>query len=190
MAFFVESTWIWVVLAAAVFALGYSMFVNDKKNRTLLLTVLASALVLVGGLALERNIETDKEAIRRTMKEISAAIRADDLKLVTSYTAPDAEKLRSLATVGMNQAKLSTVIFSNINIKVNDATVPVTAEVFLVANFRGRLKGQTMFGESDFFDQFQFTVIFEQHDKRWLATDDIIFDPRFPLKYGDSRLAL
>lgn len=191
MAFFVEHAWIWVVFAAVVFALGYSMFVNDKKNRTLLATVLASALVLVGGLALERYIETDKEAIRRTMKEISAAIRADDLALVKTYTATDAELLRGVATAGMNQAKLSTVTFSNITIKINDSTVPVTAELHFTAAFRGRLKGNTMFGDGDFFDRYEFTVIFEKHDDgkggvRWLATDEIIFDNRFPLKFTNS----
>ena len=183
MAIFVESVWVWVILAVVVFILGYSMFVNDKKNRTLLLTVLASALVLCGGLALERYVETDKEAIRRTMKEISTAIKADDITLVKTYTAPDANQLRDLATNGMNQAKLTTVHFSNIDIKVNDATVPVTAELDFTAAFRGRLKGQTMFGEGEFFDRYNFTVLFEKHDNRWLATDDIVFDGRFPLKF-------
>ena len=181
MAIFVESIWIWVILAVVVFVLGYSMFINDKKNRTLLLTVLASALVLCGGLALERYIETDKEAIRRTMKEISTAIKADDIALTKTYTAPDANQLRDLATVGMNQAKLTTVHFSNIDIKVNDMTVPMTAELNFTTAFRGRLKGQSMFGEGEFYNRYPFTVIFEKHDDRWLATDDIIFDNRFPL---------
>ena len=183
MAIFVESVWVWVILAVVVFVLGYSMFVNDKKNRTLLLTVLASALVLCGGLALERYVETDKEAIRRTMKEISTAIKADDIALVKTYTAPDADQLRDLATAGMNQAKLTTVNFSNIDIKINDMTVPMTAELDFTASFRGRLKGQTLFGDGEFFDRYNFTVIFEKHDDRWLATDDIIFDNRFPLKF-------
>lgn len=183
MALFVESVWIWVVIAAVVFAFGYSMFVNDKRNRTLLVTVLASAIVLCGGLALERYVETDKEAIRRTMREIATIIKADDLERVKTYTAPDAEQLRDLATRGMGMAKLTVVNFSNINIKLNDATVPMTAELNFTAAFRGRTKDSSLFGDGDFFNQYQFTVLFEKHGDRWLATDDIIFDGRFPIKF-------
>lgn len=186
MNFFVENAWVWVVLAVIVFAVGYSIFINDKKNRTLLVTILASAVVLSGGLALERYIETDNEAIRRTMKEISAAVRADDIELVKTYTAPDAGKLRGLATAGMNMAKLTTVNFRNIEIKINDSTVPTTAELRFSVTFRGRAKKNTVWGEGEFFNRYSFTAIFEKHDDRWLATDEVIFDNQFPLNYSNT----
>jgi hypothetical protein len=190
MAIFVESVWIWVVLGIVVFAVGYSLFVNNKKSSTLLLTVLASAIVLFGGLALERYIETDNEAIRRTLKEISAAIRSDSIEQVKTYTAPDAEKLRGLATAGMNMATLSTVNFSNVEIKVNDATVPVTAELRFTVTFRGRSKNNPLWGEGEFFNRYKFTAIFEKHGNCWLATDEVIFDPQFPLSYSNTSFVL
>ena len=185
MSFLFEHTWIWVVLAAITGFIGYSRFVNDKKNRTLLMTVIATAVVLIGGVALERFIETDQEALRRTLKEISAAITSDDFALVKTYTAPDAEKLRGLAAEGMARAKLSQVIFRNIEIKVNDSTVPTTAELRFSVIFSGRPKDVTWLGigDAEFRDQFRFTAVFEKHDNRWLATDEVLFDDRFPLSY-------
>jgi len=188
MSFLFEHTWIWVVFAAIVGFIGYSRFVNDKKNRTLLITVIATAVVLIGGVALERYIETDREALRRTLKEISAAITADDLKTVLSYTAPDAEKLRGLAAEGMTRAKLSLVNFRNIQIQINDATSPITAELRLIVLFRGSPKDKTWLGmgDAEFIDQFRFTAVFEKHEKGWLATDEVLFDDRFPLSYMNT----
>jgi ketosteroid isomerase-like protein len=187
MTFLFELTWVWVVFAAIVGGIGYSMFVNDKKNRTLLVTIIATVVILIGGVALERSIETDREAIRRTLKEISAAITADDLKTVLSYTTPDAAQLRGVATAGMAQAKLSLVHFRNIEINVNDMTVPTTAELSFIVTFRGSAKGNTFLGGSEFFDQYKFPrVVFEKHDTRWLATDEVDFDIRFPLSYGNT----
>jgi len=187
MTFLFENTWIWVVLAAITGFIGYSKFVNDKKNRTLLATILATAVVLIGGVALERCIETDREALRRTLKEISAAIKDDDFAAVNTFIAPDAEKLRGLAAAGMNQAKLSVVHFGNVDIKVNDATVPTTAELRFIVTFRGRSKNNSfLWGDADYLDRFRFTAIFEKHDKRWLATDEILFDDRFPLNYMNT----
>jgi len=185
MSFLFEHTWIWVVLAAITGFIGYSLFVNDKKNRTLLITVIATAVVLIGGVALERYIETDREALRRTLKEISAAITSDDFALVKTYTAPDAEKLRGLAAEGMARAKLSRVIFRNIEIRVNDATVPTTAELRFSVFFSGRSKDRTLLGigDAEFHDQFRFSAVFEKHEKGWLATDEVIFENRFPLSY-------
>jgi len=188
MSFVFEHTWIWVVFAAIVGFIGYSRFVNDKKNRTLLITVIATAVVLIGGVALERYIETDREALRRTLKEISAAITADDLKTVLSYTSPDAEKLRGLAAEGMTRAKLSLVNFRNIQIQINDATSPITAELRFIVLFRGSPKDKAWLGigDAEFIDQFRFTAVFEKHDDRWLATDEVIFDDRFPLSYMNT----
>ena len=185
MSFLFENAWIWVVLAAIVGFIGYSMFVNDKKNRTLLVTIIATAVVLFGGLALERYIETDNEALRRTLKEISAAIRADDFAQVRTYIAPDADQLRGLAAEGMARATLSLVNFRNIEIKVNDMTVPTTAELRFSVIFRGRPKDRTWLGlgDAEFIDQYKFTAVFEKHDNRWLATDEVLFDNRFPLSY-------
>ena len=188
MSFLFEHVWIWVVLAAVVFFIGYSIFINDKKNRTLLTTVIATAVVLIGGIALERSIETDREAIRRTLNEIAAAIKADDIETVKTHIAPDASHLRGLATYGMAEANLSAVWFSNVEIKVNDLTVPTTAELRFVVAFRGRGKGNSPFVSSDFefFDRYRFTVLFEKHGDRWLATDDILFDDRFPLNFSNT----
>ena len=187
MTFFLEHTWIWIVFAAFVGFVGYSQFVNDKKNRTLLITVIATAVVLVGGVALERYVETDREALRRTLKEISAAIKSDDFAQVKTYIAPDAAQLRGLAAEGMRMAKLSVVHFGNVEIKVNDATVPTTAELQFIVTFRGSSKDRSfMLGDAEFLDRFRFTAVFEKHGDRWLATDDVLFDNRFPLSYVNT----
>ena len=187
MSFFVEHIWVWVVFAVIVGFIGYSMFVNDKKNRTLLVTIIATAVVLIGGVALERYIETDNEALRRTLTEISAAIKADDFTTVKTYIAPDAAQLRGLAAEGMRMTKLSIVHFGNVEIKVNDSTVPTTAELRFIVSFRGSSKDSSfILGDAEFFDRFRFTTIFEKHGDRWLATDEVLFDDRFPLSYMNT----
>ena len=187
MSFLFEHTWVWLVFAAIVGFIGYSMFVNDKKNRTLLVTVIVTVVVLVGGVALERYIETDREALRRTLTEIAAAIKADDFKTVNTYIAPDATQLRGVAAAGMGMAKLSLVHFGSVEIKVNDSTVPTTAELQFIVSFRGRSKDRSfILGDAEFFDRFRFTAIFEKHGDRWLATNDVLFDNHFPLSYTNT----
>ena len=84
-------------------------------------------------------------------------------------------------------AKLSLVHFGNVEIKVNDATVPTTAELHFIVSFRGSTKDKSaIWGDAEFFDRFRFTAVFEKHDDRWLATDDILFDNRFPLSYTNT----
>ncbi|MDR1492768.1 MAG: hypothetical protein LBT05_08610 [Planctomycetaceae bacterium] len=181
MNFLFEHQWIWIVFAGAVFVLGYSAFVNGKRNKTLVLTVAASLTALIGGLTLEHFIVTDRETIRQTLREISAAIRADNIEKVKSFITTDADVLRGVAERGMSQAKLTTVNFSNVEIKINDATSPVTAELSFTVFFRGKLKGSSIFGNSDFFDRYSFTVIFEKNGDKWLATDAVKYDQRFPI---------
>jgi ketosteroid isomerase-like protein len=183
MNFFFEHQWIWIVLAGIIFVIGYSTFLNNKQNKTLFLTIAAAMIVLVGGLALEHFIITDKEAIRRTLRDISAAIRADNLEKVKSFTTPDAFVLRDVATRGMAQAKLTTVNFTNVNIKINDATSPVTAELSFTVFFRGRLKGHSLFGDGEFFDRYSFIALFEKNGDQWLATDNVKYDQRFPISH-------
>jgi hypothetical protein len=187
MTFLFENFWVWVIFAMIVGFIGYSMFVNDKKNRTLLITIIATAVVGIGGVALELYIETDNEVLRRTLKEIATAIKADDIAKVKSYTAPDAEQLRGVATEGMKRARLSLVHFGNVEIKVNDMTSPMTAELRFIVTFRGSSKDNSfILGDAEFFDRYSFTATFEKHGDRWLATDDVLFDNRFPLNYMNT----
>ncbi|MDR1385224.1 MAG: hypothetical protein LBJ67_15450 [Planctomycetaceae bacterium] len=183
MNFFFEYQWIWVVFAGVAFAIGYSAFINNKQNKTLLTTIAAAVVVLIGGLTLEHFIITDKETIHQTLRGISAAIRADDIEKVKSFTTPDAVVLRDVATRGMTQVKLTTVNFSNVTIKINDATSPVTAELSFIVFFRGKLKGNSMFGDGEFFDRYSFTALFEKNGDQWLATDDVRYDQRFPISH-------
>ena len=107
--------------------------------------------------------------------------------LLKTYIAPDAPKLRGLAAEGMQRAKLSIVYFGNVEIKINDSTVPTTAELRFIVTFRGSSKDHSFFlGDAEFFDRFRFTALFEKHGDRWLATDDILFDPNFPLSYVNT----
>ncbi|MCL2346642.1 MAG: nuclear transport factor 2 family protein [Planctomycetaceae bacterium] len=185
-----ESKLFWIIAGIITFGIGYGFFANSRSNKTLLITLISTAVVLIGGLTLEHFVVTDAETIRATFRQVSTAICDDDLDRVKTFIVPNADHIRGVAVSGMSQARLDVVNFSNFGIQINDATVPTTAQVSFTVTFHGRLKEGTFLSGQPFGERYHFTVTLEKSEKKWLVTDDIIFDNRFPLSYGNTQPVL
>ena len=181
-----ESKLFWIIAGIITFGIGYGFFANSRSNKTLLITLISTAVVLVGGLTLEYFVVTDAETIRATFRQVSSAICDDDLDRVKTFIARDADQIRGVAVSGMSQARLDVVNFSHFEIQVNDATVPTTARVGFMVTFHGRLREGTLLSGQPFGERYHFTVTLEKSGKRWLVTDDVVFDDGFPLSYGNT----
>ena len=133
---FLENIWIWFGLAFVVVAIGYYVFLNDRKIRTLGITAGAVVAVLAVGFSLYFFVDTDRKSISRMLTGLATAIEQDDLEsILEHYVAPRATRTRSLARVHMGYARITSARFRDLKFEVNHLTSPPTAQVAFTATF-------------------------------------------------------
>ena len=131
---FLESIWIWFGLAFVVGIIGYSLFLNDRKIRTLGMTVGATVAVLAIGLALYYFVDTDRKSIHRMLTGLAATIERDNLDgILEHYVAQRATQTRGLARANMAVVRVTSARFRDLKVDVNHLTSPPTALVSFTA---------------------------------------------------------
>lgn len=165
---------IWIVGFLLVF-LAWVTYLNLKTTKSLLL-IPAAVLLMVGLLLAEWLIETPREAVRRTLGELMAAIEADDLPGTLGYISSsaaavraDAESLMPLVTV--DQANVIDVP----NIDVDEAANPPEAVALVQAFFDVTLERNGM--RQPIVDWVHVTFVLE--DGRWLVRDYMLHNEQF-----------
>jgi hypothetical protein len=130
---FIESIWIWVILALIVGAVGFIRFQQDQQIRTFGITVILVIVLLVVGILLYCFVDTDYKTVARTLNKVVSAIEKDDLDSVLKFIDEKAEKPRSLARGNMSLIVVPKASYSNLNVKVNYLTNPPIASVTFIA---------------------------------------------------------
>jgi hypothetical protein len=94
-----SALWIWAIgaLALAMALVVYFQTGTRGSQLGVLVVVLVTALLLVT----EAVLETPREAVARTLDEIAAAVRANDMPGVLSYVSPTAANLRQEVETAM-----------------------------------------------------------------------------------------
>ncbi len=181
MSIFVDSLWIWFVLAFVVGAVGYTMFVNDRKIQTLALTVLTTIAVLVLGLSLYYWVDTDQKSIKRTLDGLIATIQKDDAdKVIDQYISPKAKNTRGKARANMGLVRITSARYRDLKIKVNPLTSPPTAEISFEATVFFNWKNRAEFPSDQAIPQivkFQLVELEKTPSNSWLVTDKCEFTP-------------
>lgn len=182
MSFLVENIWIWFVLAFLVGVIGYATFMNDRKNKTLGITVVLVLGILALGFGLYYGIDTDYKSVRRMLTNLAAAIERDDLQEVQSYIEPHAMITRILAQSQMALVRLPSAKFKELKVVSNDSTVPPTAKVTFTAVVQWQTKGAGIEGftlDRPVTQLVKFDVVLvKTNDNSWLVTDECRFDPK------------
>ena len=135
MGLFLDYLWIWIVLTFIVGIAGYVWYHNDPKGRNLIIAFVLPILTLALGLVLYYGVDTDRKSIIRMLDALIAAVEADDPEAVCRFISPRAEEIQQLARTQMRLVSISKARYHNLEIEVNDATSPPTANVRFSTNF-------------------------------------------------------
>ena len=182
MAIFVESFWVWIGIAFVVGAVGYMIYMNDQRPRTLGITALATLLILVLGFSIYFCVDTDRKSICRMLDGLIAAIEADDVdRVVKEYVSPKAGRTAALARGNMAAVSISDAKYRNLKLEVNNLMSPPIARAKFTGIVYWKTKGHNPFITIDTpqFLAVQFDIELEKtKDNSWRVTDKCDFDPK------------
>jgi ketosteroid isomerase-like protein len=157
---------IWAVGAVALTMALVVYFQLGTRNSQL--AVVAVVLVTAALLVVEAMIETPREAVARTVDEIAAAVRANDMPGVLSYIAPTATTLRQEIETAMPLATIErAAVLGTPQIELAPGEPPTEAFVVCRVFVQGTLKQGGMRGGQ----AAACTVTFARDGERWLVTD-------------------
>lgn len=172
MSFLLNNLWIWIALAILIAAVGGFIFMSNKLLKTLVITVVASLLVLGIGFGLYFGIDTEYKQIRETMDGISVALEANDIDKVKEFISPDAEKTRTFAELQLGLVEISGAKYFDLEAEVNKSTHPPSATVTMTVVVNGKMKGG-FFGDGPFGPQrVAVRAELEKRNGKWLVTDE------------------
>lgn len=161
-----------LALAGAA-AVGLAVFIwLQTAHRAALQASIALGLLTIVLVVLSLQVETDREAIRRTLDEVADALERNDFEFVYSYMHPNAE-----AGVQRARGELPNYTFSEARvtrvkeIQVNHTTTPNTA----IAEFNVFVKVGTQ-GQSFNVPRFV-KIYFMKRGERWMVRDYEHFEP-------------
>ena len=181
MSLLLDYLWIWIVLTFVVGVCGYAWYINEQRVRNLVIAIVLPILTLVFGLTLYYGVDTDRKSITRMLDALVIAVEEDDLEAVYQFISPRAENVREIARIGMRSVSISRAKYHNLEIEINDATSPPTANVRFSAIFHWKTKGvRNGFAIDQPIPQrvcFEIELV-KTRDRSWLVTNKFQFFPR------------
>ena len=178
MTIFTENIFVWMIVAFALVFTGYAIAKGTNKIAWLWSGVGAGALAIVLGVVFVYFVQTDAKRVRRTITELSLAVRSNDVDKVCSFVAKSAERTKRNARVSMAMATIDATKITSYKLEeLNRSTSPPRARV----SFRA-----TVSGKSQFVDAYPFTVVVDftvvelrlEKDGVWRVTDNCEY--RYP----------
>ena len=178
-----DQLWIWIILTFAVGCCGFSWYLNYQKWRNLVIALLLPVLTLALGLTLYYGVETDQKTITRTLNALIAAVERDDCDSVNQLIHPKAQEVQQFAKVQMNFVIVSRAKYRDLQIEINDATSPPTANIRFSAFFYWKTKTpiEGLSVDQPIPEHFRFELeLVKTKSKTWLLTDKFrYFRPNF-----------
>jgi hypothetical protein len=125
-------------------------------------------LITAGLLVTEWIIETPREAVTRTLKELAATVEANDVNGTLAFLSPKAAKMRADVEKLMPEVQIEMArIINGPEVEFNQADNPTQAVARLRGAIRGKVKNTSMQGTVP--DDLQVTL--EYDGQRWLISD-------------------
>jgi hypothetical protein len=156
------------VIGGLLATLALVVFLARRNLPSLVALVGAVALTLLG-LVIERMVETEREQVERSVREVLAAVEANDLARVFNAIDPAATRVRNDASALMPLIKVEKArSLSAVEAIVESAANPTTA----MSRFRAFLQGiHTRSGmQVAYFNQ-QVDIHWVKRGDRWLIED-------------------
>lgn len=167
------------IVLLGVAALGVLSTVWVQTGKSAVLAVMAAVFVaLIVGLAVERFVETDREKLERTIRQIARDVRANDRPRLYKHIDPAATELRARA-----QAEIPNYEFSDCTVtKIDRVAIladkrPKEAEADFMVRVAGNFsfQGQHL-GEGTHFRYIRLYFV-QDKDGEWKVRDYAHEDP-------------
>jgi hypothetical protein len=178
MDFFFENPWRLLLIGVAVEAVLVFLLFQTGRGK-ILWAIIAVAILTAAALIVERLVVTDREAVEMTLDAAVAAVEADNEKQLLACIAPSAKSPQEDARWVLKNIKVEEAHLSGLEVTVNRATRPPTAEAkfsaFGFASLKNGLVSQEGYKR-------HVTVRLRQQGDRWLVEDYTIEDLPGPLR--------
>ena len=156
---------IWAVGAVALTMALVVYFQTGTRNSQYAVAIVV--LVTAALLATESMLESPREAVARTLDEIAAAVRANDMPAVLRYIAPTAAELRKEIETAMPLATIErAAIIGTPQIMLDPSDEPTQATVQCRVFVHGALKNGGMKGGQIA----ACNIVMERDGDRWLVS--------------------
>ncbi|NLS91853.1 MAG: hypothetical protein GXX96_06690 [Planctomycetaceae bacterium] len=181
-----------VLLVGLVVGSALGVGYLNTRRRGLLIGMGIVLVLVVGALAFERSVKTDRERIAETLDQLAAALQADGLPenspeavtdavlmLITKARTKSAERTRNMVAPNLKRAKITDASYSNLRVEIDKASIPPTAEVRFDAKVsgEGRPPWNDVVAYRTYPLEFAIKMVYEKDDRsdqpRWLIGDRI-----------------
>lgn len=166
MAIFLESPWP-LLLIGTVLEAVLALFLLRTGQGKYLAAILGVGAVLLGGLAVERFVVTDRERVEHTLDAAVAAVKANDIQRLLDCLSPSAQNTREEARWLLGRVEVTDAWIRELEITVNRLTSPPTAKARFLAVGTGRDR-RNEFPYRTFAQKVE--VKLRREGDRWLAT--------------------
>ena len=167
---------VWIVVAAAIFAVGYAVATGTNKKVFMTSGIVAAVATLLLGVFCVYFMPTDEKAVRKTINETKDAVVAGDLEGTLAHISDDATKARALARMYVGKVKFRGAKITNFKVlEVNRLASPPRARVSFRASASGTYESE--FGAASFATLVDFNVVEMRlgTDEEWRLTDNLDF---------------
>jgi hypothetical protein len=163
-----------IFVGIVVEAILAGVFINTRRA-VVLIPMLGVLLVVLGLLAIEWAVVTDRERVEATMDGVAEALEANDWDRVRDYCAPDALGTRARVNWAESHVRVTDTSIHNLEIEINRLTSPPTAE----ATFDGVVAVNVQSGLL-IHDRYAARFVVQLHlvGDRWLITDHVEHQPQ------------
>jgi hypothetical protein len=174
----VESPWPVLFIGIVVEAALALALLKTGRGKLLGVMIGVGALTLLG-LAVERLVVTDREAVSDTLDAAAAAVEANDLERLLSYISPTAQRPQADSRFVLGRFEVSKARVRDLTVTINRLTSPPTAKARFIAFGQGRDR-QGVFPYQAYSQQV--IVELQLEGDRWLVTDYSVEDILPPRK--------
>ena len=138
-----------------------------SQNRRMAAICAGLTLLVMGVMLLiERRVVTDVEKVRIRIDVIARDLATNDVKIIQTHIAPDAEDIKRQARASMGLVDIDKVVIATkAKVDINPLTSPPSA----IAKFVVKIEGQARGGFSGPFVR-TLEVKFKRHDDKWLVS--------------------
>ena len=136
-------------------------------------------LIIAGGFILDEMVETNREAVWRTINAVQDALVAGDVEEIEKYLTSDAKTTFNRVKWAFDNFDIRRVGVYDMEMEFNDFTSPPTATI----SFQGVVKYKAKKSEDNFGETYlaRFTVELEKDDV-WLITHHVETEGLNPMK--------
>jgi hypothetical protein len=160
-----------VLLGAGALALLSTVWVQTGKSQVLIVMGIVGAL-LIAGLAVERMVQTDREKLEATVREIAADVRRNDHAKLYQHIAKSAPELRARAQAEIPNYQFTECTVTKIyRVEVMSDKRPKEAEIEFMVRVSGNFNYQGFQTGDGTYLRFIRLYFVEELDGKWKVRD-------------------